>query len=131
MCPYHYKSHGLDSKGYDERQGIETDEVARGSCDRRRNLYFGLRKHIMKKFSDVENISWQPKPHKGTLGFIVDRLSPADLSLLKHREQFRFHEDARQQGSACFLFELLLSYQLWRDIWFFVSGKDFRNRPPF
>jgi len=56
----------------------------------------------MKKFSDVENISWQPKPHKGTLGFIVDRLSPADLSLLKHREQFRFHEDARQQGSAAF-----------------------------
>ncbi len=44
----------------------------------------------MKKFPDVENISWQPKPHKGTLGFIVDRLSPSDLSLLKHWDQFRF-----------------------------------------
>ena len=85
----------------------------------------------MKKFPDVENISWLPKPHKGTLGFIVDRLSPSDLPQLKHWDQFWFLRTHANRAQLAFFFELLHSYHLWRDIWFFVSGKDFRNLPPF
>jgi glycosyltransferase involved in cell wall biosynthesis len=71
---------------------------------------FELRKHLGKKFAYVENISWQLKPSKGTLTFIVNALLQ-NLSMLKYWRQIESDtvilEDI-SQSSDLFLFNTLV-----------------------
>lgn len=71
---------------------------------------FELMKYLINKFPSVENISWQPKPRKGTLRFIVNSLTQ-NLSLLKHWRHIESStviiEDI-SQSSDLFLFNTLV-----------------------
>jgi hypothetical protein len=47
------------------------------------------------------------------------------------RNRFWFMRTHASRAQLAFFLSYYFSYKPWRDIWFFVRGKDFRNLPPF
>ena len=47
------------------------------------------------------------------------------------RNKFWFMRKHASRTQLAFFLSYYFSYQLWRDIWFFVREKDFKNLPPF